>query len=76
MPAVSLANAKRQALRIAEVSQNMVVSSLAVMRDDNDLLRNEIIKNEDTVDSLFDSIKLYGVKETINSILIFDNFIS
>ncbi len=44
MPTVSLANAKRQALRIAEVSQNMVVSSLAVMRDDNDLLRNEIIK--------------------------------
>ena len=50
---------REQALRIAEVSQNMVVSSLAVMRDDNDLLRNEIIKNEDTVDNLFDSIKLY-----------------
>ena len=59
MPTVSLANAKRQALRIAEVSQNMVVSSLAVMRDDNEILRNEIIKNEDIVDNLFDSIKLY-----------------
>ncbi len=59
MPAVSLANAKRQALRMAEISQNMVVSSLAVMRDDNDMLRNEILKNEDDVDNLFDSIKLY-----------------
>jgi phosphate:Na+ symporter len=59
MPAISLANAKRQALRMAEISQNMVVSSLAVMRDDNDMLRNEILKNEDDVDNLFDSIKLY-----------------
>jgi len=59
MPAVSLTNAKRQALRMAEISQNMVVSSLAVMRDDNDMLRNEILKNEDDVDNLFDSIKLY-----------------
>ena len=46
-------------LRMAEISQNMVVSSLAVMRDDNDMLRNEILKNEDDVDNLFDSIKLY-----------------
>jgi len=59
MPAVSLANAKREALRMAEVSQNMVVSSLAVFKDDNEMLRNEIIKNEDTVDDLYDSIKLY-----------------
>jgi len=59
MPAISLANAKRQALRMAEISQNMVVSSLAVMRDDNEMLRNEILKNEDDVDNLFDSIKLY-----------------
>ena len=59
MPAVSLANAKREALRMAEVSQNMVVSSLAVMKDDNEMLRHEIIKNEDTVDEFYDSIKLY-----------------
>ena len=37
MPAVSLANAKREALRMAEVSQNMVVSSLAVIKDDNEI---------------------------------------
>ena len=59
MPAVSLANAKREALRMAEVSQNMVVSSLAVIKDDNETLRHEIIKNEDTVDEFYDSIKLY-----------------
>jgi phosphate:Na+ symporter len=59
MPAVSLANAKREALRMAEVSQNMVVSSLAVIKDDNEALRHEIIKNEDTVDDFYDSIKLY-----------------
>ena len=59
MPAVSLANAKREALRMAEVSQNMVVSSLAVFKDDNEVLRDEIIKNEDTVDEFYDAIKLY-----------------
>ena len=59
MPAVSLASAKREALHMAEISQKMVVSSLAVLRDNNLTLRHEIIKNEDIVDSLFDSIKLY-----------------
>ena len=59
MPAVSLANAKREALRMAEVSQNMVVSSLAVFKDDNEALRDEIIKKEDTVDEFYDGIKLY-----------------
>ena len=59
MPAVSLASAKREALHMAEISQKMVVSSLAVLRDNNVTLRHEIIKNEDIVDNLFDSIKLY-----------------
>ncbi len=59
MPAISLASAKREAIHIAEVSQKMVVSSLAVLRDDNVAVRNKIIKNEDIVDSVFDSIKLY-----------------
>ena len=59
MPAISLASAKREALYMAEISQKMVVSSLAVLRDNNVTLRHEIIKNEDIVDSLFDSIKLY-----------------
>ena len=59
MPAISLASAKREALHMAEISQNMVVSSLAVLQDNNLTLRHEIIKNEDIVDNLFDSIKLY-----------------
>ena len=59
MPAISLASAKREALHMAEISQKMVVSSLAVLQDNNVTLRHEIIKNEDIVDSLFDSIKLY-----------------
>ena len=59
MPAVSLSNAKREALRMAEVSQNMVVSSLAVFKDDNEAIRDEIIKKEDTVDEFYDEIKLY-----------------
>ena len=59
MPATSLASAKREALHMAEISQKMVVSSLAVLRDNNVTLRHEIIKNEDIVDNLFDSIKLY-----------------
>ncbi len=59
MPAVSLASAKREALHMAEISQKMVVSSLAVLQDNNLTLRHKIIKNEDIVDNLFDSIKLY-----------------
>jgi phosphate:Na+ symporter len=59
MPAISLASAKREALHMAEISQKMVVSSLAVLQDNNVTLRHEIIKNEDIVDNLFDSIKLY-----------------
>ena len=59
MPAVSLANAKREALRMAEVSQNMVVSSISVIKDDNEMVRHEIIKKESIVDDFYDSIKLY-----------------
>ena len=59
MPAVSLANAKREALRMAEVSQSMVVSSLSVIKDDNEMRRHEIIKKESIVDDFYDSIKLY-----------------
>ena len=59
MPAISLASAKREAIHMAEISQKMVVSSLAVLRDDNIALRSEVIKNEDIVDNIFDSIKLY-----------------
>ena len=59
MPAVSLASAKREALHMAEISQKMVVSTLAVLQDDNITLRSEVIKNEDIVDNMFDSIKLY-----------------
>ena len=59
MPAVSLANAKREALRMAEVSQSMVVSSLSVIKDDNEMVRHEIIKKESIVDDFYDSIKLY-----------------
>ena len=59
MPAISLASAKREAIHMAEVSQKMVLSSLTVLQEDNISLRDEIIRNEDIVDSLFDSIKLY-----------------
>ena len=59
MPAVSLINAKREALRMAEVSQSMVVSSLSVIKDDNEMVRHEIIKKESIVDDFYDSIKLY-----------------
>ncbi|MEO1945411.1 MAG: PhoU domain-containing protein, partial [Candidatus Thioglobus sp.] len=59
MPGIPLACAKREALHMAEISQKMVISSLAVLRDNNVALRHEIIKNEDIVDMLFDSIKLY-----------------
>jgi len=59
MPGIPLACAKREALHMAEISQKMVISSLAVLRDNNVALRYEIIKNEDIVDMLFDSIKLY-----------------
>ena len=59
MPAISLASAKREAIHMAEISQKMVLSSLTVLQDDTISLRDEIIRNEDIVDSLFDSIKLY-----------------
>lgn len=59
MPAISLASAKREAIYMAEISQKMVVSSLAVLQDNNVTLRSEIIKNEDIIDGVFDSIKLY-----------------
>jgi len=59
MPAISLASAKREAIHMAEISQKMVLSSLTVLQEDNISLRDEIIRNEDIVDSLFDSIKLY-----------------
>lgn len=58
-PATALACAKREALHMADIVQSMVRSSLIVVRDNDKDLRREVVESDDSVDLLFNAIKLY-----------------
>ena len=58
-PATALACAKREALVMADIAQNMVRKTLPVLLNGNDMDRSTIIAMDDSVDRLFDAIKLY-----------------
>jgi phosphate:Na+ symporter len=58
-PATALACAKREALHMADIVQTMLRSSLTVLRDNDRDLRREVVEMDDSVDLLFNAIKLY-----------------
>jgi phosphate:Na+ symporter len=58
-PAVALANAARETLRIGDTIEQMLNGMLEVIRTNNSALAEEIIKLDDDVDRLYTAVKLY-----------------
>ncbi|MEE9374972.1 MAG: Na/Pi cotransporter family protein [Rhizobiaceae bacterium] len=61
-PAKALACAKREALVMADIAQQMVNAVLPLIRDGDEQQINAIIDMDDSVDLLFDACKLYIAK--------------
>ncbi len=58
-PALALANASREALRIGDVVDGMLGGLVRVIRDNDGKLAREIKRMDDEVDNLYTSIKFY-----------------
>lgn len=58
-PAVAIANAAREALRMGDIVETMLRQSLEVFRNDDRKLLREVESLDDDVDSLHEAIKLY-----------------
>ena len=58
-PALALANATREALRIGDIVDTMLGSVLSVVRDNDGKRAREIKRMDDQVDELYTSIKFY-----------------
>ena len=61
-PNAALTCAKREALRMADIAQSMVRQALPVIEPGNEQMRRKIIEHDDTVDRLFNAIKIYIAK--------------
>jgi len=58
-PALALANAAREALRIGDTIEQMLNGMLEVMRTEESARVNDIIRLDDDVDRLYTAVKLY-----------------
>jgi phosphate:Na+ symporter len=58
-PALALANAAREALRIGDIVEKMLAGVLEAIRANDGRLAREVKRMDDMVDSLYTSIKLY-----------------
>jgi len=58
-PALALANAARETLRIGDTVEQMLNGMLQVIRTNDSVLANEVIKLDDDVDRLYTAVKLY-----------------
>jgi phosphate:Na+ symporter len=58
-PALALANAARETLRIGDTVEQMLNGMLEVIRNNDSTKVNEIIKLDDDVDRLYTAVKLY-----------------
>ncbi len=58
-PPLALANATREALRIGDMIDSMLVSLIKVMRENDGRLARSIKRLDDEVDELYSSIKFY-----------------
>lgn len=58
-PAVAIACATREITRLADIVEGMLTDSLRVLRDDDAKLMSAVVDRDETVDELFDAIKLY-----------------
>ncbi len=58
-PALALANAARETLRIGDVIEQMLHGMLKVIRTDDKALVDQMVKLDDDVDRLYTAVKLY-----------------
>jgi phosphate:Na+ symporter len=58
-PAVAIANAARETLRMGDIIERMLRQTLAVFRQDDRKLLKEVEELDDSVDRLHEAIKLY-----------------
>ena len=58
-PALALANAARETLRIGDTVEQMLNGMIAVMREDEAKKVDEVIRLDDDVDRLYTAVKLY-----------------
>ncbi len=58
-PALALANAARETLRIGDTVEQMLNGMLQVIRANDSALADEVIKLDDDVDRLYTAVKLY-----------------
>ncbi|SDF55713.1 phosphate:Na+ symporter [Limimonas halophila] len=63
-PAVAIACATREVMRLADLVEGMLRDSLRVVREDDAKLMSDIVARDDSVDRLFDAIKLYITRIT------------
>jgi phosphate:Na+ symporter len=59
MPALALANASREVLRIGDVVERMLKGMLEVVRTDDEARANALIGLDDEIDTLYTAVKLY-----------------
>jgi len=58
-PALAIANAARESIRLADVVQEMVVGLVTVLRTNDFQLAETLRKRDDEIDGLYTAIKLY-----------------
>jgi len=58
-PALAIANAARESIRLADVVQDMVVGLVTVLRTNDFQLAEALRKRDDEIDRLYTAIKLY-----------------
>lgn len=58
-PALALANATREALRIGDIVEKMLAGMLRAIRENDGALAREVKRMDDAVDELYTSIKFY-----------------
>jgi phosphate:Na+ symporter len=58
-PAVALANAAREVLRIGDTVERMVTGVMEVIKTNSSALADDIIRMDDDVDRLYTAVKLY-----------------
>jgi len=58
-PAIALASASRETLRMADALQDMMQDTIKAFKTNNEILINDIRDKDDIIDKLYDSIKSY-----------------
>lgn len=61
-PAIAVGQASRETLRMADIVQSMLTTSLEVFKTNEELERVKVVKNDDEVDALEENITLYLVR--------------